>query len=53
MTAIVVVIALAAAGIWLWFAEDHELIAEMRRGRQAEGPNAAARRRGGRPWARS
>jgi len=47
MTAIVVVIALAA-GLWLWFAEDHEMIDEMRRGRLAEGPNAAARRRGGR-----
>ena len=35
------------AGLWCWFAEDHELIEEMRRGRQAEGPNAAARRRGG------
>jgi hypothetical protein len=39
MSAIVTIIALGgAAGLWLWLAEDHELIEEMHRGRQAERP---------------
>jgi len=35
---IAIALIIILAGLWCWFAEDHELIEEMRRGRQAEGP---------------